>query len=264
MNSEIVSLSLPHSIVNIEYRWINPEKTEWPLIIFLHEGLGSLSMWRDYPESLCNLGKFRGLAYSRAGYGKSTEIPSRRKYETDYMHNEAQQTFPAVLASMGVGDESPIFFGHSDGASIALIYASCFPGKVSAVIALAPHYFVEEKALTGITETGELYRVTEMKTKLGRYHDDPDLIFRRWHDAWLSQPFRDWNIGPLISKIQCPVLAIQGQNDEYASMQQIDGIKNLAPQTELLKIENCRHSPHKDQPQIVTSATMDFLKRKLK
>jgi pimeloyl-ACP methyl ester carboxylesterase len=264
MNSEFVSLTLSTRTVNIEYRRISIEKRESPLVVFLHEGLGSLAMWRDFPELVCDNGNFRGLVFSRAGYGQSSENPTREKYEVDYLQREARAALPALLEALEMGNAKPILFGHSDGASIALIYASYFPEKVSAVLALAPHYFVEEKAITGIIETGKIYRSSEMKAKLGRYHNNPDLVFWRWHDAWISPPFRDWNIEKLLAGIRCPILAIQGYDDEYASMEQIDGIKCQAPQTELLKLEKCRHSPHKDQPQIVMSATIDFIKRNIK
>jgi pimeloyl-ACP methyl ester carboxylesterase len=244
---------------HLEYAWINRGLVTSPLVIFLHEGLGSLAMWRDYPNLLCEQGNYRGLVYSRAGYGKSGEYPIREKHEFDYMHREAREILPAILSTLEIENEKPILFGHSDGASIALIYATMFPDKISGVIALAPHIFVEDKALRGIEAAGEFYRVSDMKSRLRRYHDNPDMVFYRWHDAWLSTPFRDWNIEQLIPSIHCPILAIQGYDDEYATMEQIDGIKRLAMQTELLKLENCGHSPHKDQPENVSSAAIKFI-----
>jgi pimeloyl-ACP methyl ester carboxylesterase len=261
MNPALIELVSHGYKTTVEYRWLNRNRMGRPLVVFLHEGLGSLAMWRDFPDILCSQGDFRGLVYSRAGYGKSSAEPAVRKYRIDYMHHEAKVTLPALFKALAFDETKPVLFGHSDGASIALIYASLFPHNVSAVIALAPHYYVEEKAIRGIEETGRIYRKSDMKSKLGRYHDNPDLVFWRWHDAWLSEPFRDWNIEKLLSEISCPVLAIQGHDDEYATMRQIDGIKRQAPQTELLKLEKCGHSPHKDQPQIVTSAAMEFIAR---
>jgi pimeloyl-ACP methyl ester carboxylesterase len=254
-----VDISVGNTDCHLEYEWINRDLPLSPLVIFLHEGLGSLAMWRDYPRTICEGGNYRGLVYSRAGYGKSRENPVREKYDPDYLNHEAIKIFPALLQALQLENEKLILFGHSDGASIALLYAAIYPETVSAVIALAPHIFVEDKALRGIEIAGEFYRKSDMKSRLGRYHDNPDMVFYRWHDAWLSPPFRDWNIERLIPSIRCPVLAIQGHDDEYATMEQIDSIKRLAPQTELLKLENCGHSPHKDRPDTVASAAIKFI-----
>jgi pimeloyl-ACP methyl ester carboxylesterase len=257
-SANFIDISVGNTDCHLEYEWVNHDLAR-PLVVFLHEGLGSLAMWRDYPKLLCERGNYRGLVYSRAGYGKSCENPVREKYNPDYLHHEAIEVFPALLKALKLENEKPILFGHSDGASIALIYAAIYPEKVSAVIALAPHILVEDKALRGIEVAGEIYCTSDMKSRLWRYHDSPEMVFYRWHDAWLSPPFRDWNIEKQIPSIRCPILAIQGYEDEYATMEHIDGIKRLAPQTELLKLENCRHSPHKDQPDIVASAAIKFI-----
>ena len=146
-STSFVDISVGNVNLHLEYEWINRDLSRSPLVIFLHEGLGSLTMWRDYPKLLCERGNYRGLVYSRAGYGKSRENPAREKYDPDYLNHEAIEIFPALLKALKLKSENPILFGHSDGASIALIYAAIYPTKVSAVIALAPHIFVEDKAL---------------------------------------------------------------------------------------------------------------------
>ena len=201
-----IEIAVDGAIQHLEYEWINRDLSQSPLIIFLHEGLGSLAMWRDFPRLFCERGNNRGLVYSRAGYGKSSESPFSAGFGVDYMHREATTFLPTLFSTLGIGDEKPVLFGHSDGATIALIYAALFPEKVSAVVALAPHIFVEDKALRGIEAAGEYYRTSDMKSRLERYHDDPDMVFWRWHDAWLSTPFRDWNIEKLIPAIRCPIL----------------------------------------------------------
>lgn len=259
MAVEFVDLTFSDKSQRLEYEWLNPKLSDAPVVIFLHEGLGSLALWRDFPRQLCDKGHFRGLIYSRAGYGKSAESPTDERYDNDYMHHEASKILPALLTKLEIDGEKPILFGHSDGASISLIYASLFPERISCVIALAPHIFVEDIAIKGIEKTGELYRVSDMKGRLDRYHDYPDMVFRRWHDIWLSPEFRSWNIENLLSEIHCPILAIQGYDDEYASMAQIDCIKKHLPETEILMIPNCKHSPQKDQPQMVSEAAIKFI-----
>jgi pimeloyl-ACP methyl ester carboxylesterase len=254
-----VNIALDGKSQRLEYELINPEMADRLLLIFLHEGLGSLTLWRDFPKQLCDSGRFRGLVYSRAGYGKSMEAPPSEHYDINYMHREASEILPVLLTELGLEGERPALFGHSDGASIALIFASLFPERASGVIALAPHIFVEDIAIRGIEKTGEIYHSSDMKSRLGRYHHNPDMVFRRWHDIWLSPEFRAWNIEKLLPAIRCPILAIQGYDDEYASMAQIDGLKKLLPQSEILMLPDCRHSPHKDQPQLVMETAVNFI-----
>ena len=153
----------------------------------------------------------------------------------------------------------PWLFGHSDGGSIALIYASMFPNQVAGVIALAPHLFVEDISVTSITKTRETYLTMSLKSKLARFHDDVDSAFWGWNDIWLDPTFRAWNIEPLLPRITYPVLAIQGIDDEYGTMAQIDRIADALPHAHLLKLENCGHSPHRDQPDAVINAARKFI-----
>jgi pimeloyl-ACP methyl ester carboxylesterase len=231
-----------------------------PPIVMLHEGLGSVAMWRDFPAKLADATGCRVLAYSRYGYGRST--PLRDKRDPLTMHeSEAKQALPEIIERLGI--ERPILFGHSDGASIALIYAAIAPLDVAALIVLAPHVMVEDTCLASILTARRSYQTADLKEKLGRYHVDADSAFRNWSDVWLSPSFRDWNIERYLADIVCPVLAIQGEQDEYGTMAQLDNIVAACPQAQRLSLADCRHSPHRDQPERTLSATATFLARNL-
>ena len=149
---------------------------------------------------------------------------------------------------MGV-DDPPWLFGHSDGASIALLYAAAFPERVAGVVAVAPHVFVEDVSVASIEQARDAYAATDLRQRLARYHDDPDSAFCGWNDIWLDPAFRAWNIEDMLPRIRCPVLAVQGEDDEYGTMAQIDAIARRVPQARLLKLPACGHSPHRDQPE---------------
>ncbi|NYT66370.1 alpha/beta hydrolase [Alcaligenaceae bacterium] len=256
----LITVPMADTSMDIEYQWINPELTTADLIIFLHEGLGSISMWRDWPAQLCQAAQCRGLVYSRYGYGQSTPRSADKLRNIDYLHIEAQQALPAFLQAMGLQDQRPILFGHSDGGSIALIYAASHPDAVKAIMVAAPHIFVEDITLEGIVAARELASTTDLIEKLGRHHRNPSTVFSSWNDTWLTDQFRDWNIEALLPQIQCPLLAIQGDNDEYGTLEQIQGIKRLAPQTQLCILPDCGHSPHREQATALNVAITDFLK----
>jgi pimeloyl-ACP methyl ester carboxylesterase len=227
-------------------------------IVFLHEGLGSVAMWREFPAHLCHATGRAGLVYSRRGYGKSTPITDVRRLgqrDVDFMHYEAHTALPALLRQLGI--HRPVLFGHSDGGSIALLYAA--KHEVASTIVLAPHLFVEQLSVDSIAQAKVAYQTTELRSKLAKYHDDVDSAFWGWNDVWLNPEFRAWTIEAEVSKIATPLLAIQGENDEYGTMRQIDRIAELAPQTQRLKLPFCGHSPHKDQPAHVIAAVTDFL-----
>jgi len=230
-----------------------------PAMVFLHEGLGSLSMWRDFPQQLANACGCEAIVYSRRGFGRSDAETDKRR--PDYMHREALVRLPAFLDAIEV--ERPILFGHSDGGSIALIHAGAGQRAVTAAIVMAPHVMVEEVALTGIRKARQAYADTDLKRRLRNHHSDPDAVFRAWNDTWLSAAFRDWNIEEYLAPIASPVLAIQGEDDEYATMDQIERIGRQCRDAELLKLADCRHSPHKDQPQQVVAAVTKFVHRVL-
>lgn len=256
--SEIVGINVASRSLDIEYNYVGSDAPNAPLIVFLHEGLGSVSMWRDFPQTLCDAAGARGLVYSRAGYGRSTPRAADERWGVDFMHAQAKDVLPALLHALRV-DKSPWLFGHSDGGSIALIHAATFPSKVAGVIALAPHLFVEDVSVTSIANTREAYLTTALKSKLARFHNDVDSAFWGWNNIWLNPAFRTWDIEALLPRITCPVLAIQGFDDEYGTMAQIDRIADALPHAQLLKLEHCGHSPHRDQPDAVVNAVRKFI-----
>lgn len=247
--------------LRLECRWIAPQRTDAPLIVFLHEGLGSLSMWKDWPVQVCEAAGCRGLVYSRYGYGRSTARPQDDAWPVDFMHREAHDVLPALLEVLGVNArrDKPVLFGHSDGGSIALLYAARYPDAVAGVIAAAPHILVEDVSLTSIAAARRAYLESDLRARLDRHHQDVDSAFWGWNDIWLNPEFRAWNIEDDLSRITCPVLAIQGTGDEYGTLEQVRGIRRRAPQTELLEIPDCGHSPHRDQPATVIPAVARFV-----
>ena len=240
--------------VRIEHEWVGNGE---PILVFLHEGLGSRSMWRDFPAKLCAALRMRGLVYSRPGYGKSTPRAAEERWAPDFKHRQAHEVLPALLDALGVGE--PVWlYGHSDGGSIALLFAARFPGRVAGVIVAAPHIFVEELSVSSIEATRIAYLETDLRGKLARYHDDVDSAFWGWNDIWLHKPFRDWSIEDEIGSIRAPLLAVQGVDDEYGTLEQIRGIARLAPHAKLLELPHCGHSPHRDQPDALIRAAVEF------
>ena len=226
-----------------------------PAIILLHEGLGSVAMWRNFPQILAERTSCEVIVYSRAGYGKSD--PANLPREVSYMHDEGLKVLPQLIQQLGVSN--PVLMGHSDGGSIALICSGGTDVSLSAVIVMAPHIMNEQITVDSIEQAKVAWAQTDLPARLGRYHDDVETAFRGWNDIWLHPDFLTWNIEEYLPTIKVPVLAIQGVNDEYGTMSQIEGIKALAPQAELLKLDNCRHSPHRDQPEAVLSAVVQFI-----
>ena len=247
--------------VRIEHRWIGPREATSPLVVFLHEGLGSLSLWKDFPDRLCAASGCRGLVYSRPGYGRSTPRSAADAWGVDFMHRQAHEVLPALLEALGINTEHqpPWLFGHSDGASIALLYAAAWPARVAGLVLLAPHITVEDVALASIAQARETYLTTDLRARLARHHDDPDSAFWGWNDIWLHPPFKQWSIEEEIAAITCPVLAIQGIDDEYGTLEQIRGIARRLPQTRLLELRDCAHSPQRDQPDAVIATAAAFL-----
>ena len=218
-------------------------------MVFLHEGLGSLVMWKDFPQGLCNALGCRGLVYSRPGYGQSTPRAEDEIWGVDFMHQQALEVLPALLSALHIDTRKQALwlFGHSDGASIALLYAAHFPAQVKGTVVLAPHISVEDIAVQSITEIRAAYLNTDLRQRLSKYHDDPDSAFWGWNRIWLDPAFKAWSIEADLSRITCPVLAVQGRDDEYGTMQQLYGLKHAVPQTELLELPACGHSPQRDQ-----------------
>lgn len=227
-----------------------------PTLVFLHEGLGSVSLWRDFPQRVAEATALPALVYSRVGYGRSTTLDAPRT--PLYMHDEALTTLPALLDALGIA--VPILIGHSDGASIALIHAGSGARPVRSLIALAPHVFVEDLSIAGIEQARLAYEGSDLRMKLGRYHADVDSAFRGWNDIWLSPAFRDWNIEAVLPRVACPLLLIQGRDDEYGTLAQLDAIeRGVSGPVERVELDDCGHSPHRDQPEATLAAITDFI-----
>jgi len=239
----------------IEYFLTDGSSTTKSTIVFLHEGLGSVALWKDFPRNVALATGCGTLVYSRRGYGFSTSLSLPR--EPDFMHAEALNVLPKLLDALQIVD--PILFGHSDGASIALINAGNATRRLRGLIVMAPHVMVEEICIDSIGAVRRIYDCSDMREKLGRYHADPEGAFRGWCNIWLDPRFRAWNIEEYLPTITCPVLAIQGFDDEYGTMEQLDRIAQRVPSAEILKLQSCGHSPHRDQPDAVISAITRYI-----
>ena len=256
--ASVVPVVVDGRTVDIEYAWIGEGGGRDEAIVFLHEGLGSLAMWKEYPQRLCDALRMRGLVFSRPGYGRSTPRQATERWPVDFMHRQALRVLPALFAALRVPPR-PWLFGHSDGGSIALLYAASFPASVAGVIAVAPHLFVEDVSVRNIAAAKIAYETGDLRSRLARYHVDPDSAFWGWNDIWLDPAFRSWNIEAEMRSLRCPVLAVQGEDDQYGTMAQIERLAALAPQTKLVRLAACGHSPHRDQPLALTNATADFV-----
>ena len=231
--------------VRLEVLRIAAARADVPPLVFLHEGLGSVAMWRDFPARVAASTGAETIVYSRQGYGRSTKLAGPRA--VNYMDKEGRQILPRLLAQLGVA--RPILIGHSDGASIALIYGGAGLPAAGLVL-MAPHVFVEDVSLASIAAARDAYRTTDLPKRLGRYHDDPDGAFWGWNDIWLKPEFRDWNIEARVPRIQAPMLLIQGEQDEYGTPEQVETIQRLATvPCELVLLQDCGHSPQRDQPE---------------
>ncbi|MGI4816269.1 MAG: alpha/beta fold hydrolase [Janthinobacterium lividum] len=250
------------SVLRIEYCFVGVGNHDGPLLLFLHEGLGSVAMWKDWPDALCRRLGVRGLLYSRPGYGRSTPRPAAQKWGVDFMHVQATSVLPAFLDAIGLSGTARQrlwLVGHSDGGSIALLYAATFPDALAGAIVLAPHVFVEDISVESIAQARIAYETTSLRDKLARYHDDVDSAFRGWNDIWLDPAFRSWNIEQSLASISCPLLALQGFQDEYGTMAQMDSIAAHVPQAVVVKLQACGHSPHRDAPAALNDAIAAFL-----
>lgn len=247
--------------VLIEHQWIGRDRTTGPLVVFLHEGLGSLSMWKDFPQRFCEVCGCRGLVYSRPGYGASTPRPIEETWGLDFMHRQAHEVLPAFLKALHIDSLTRKIWllGHSDGGSIALLYAARFTRQVAGLIVLAPHISVEDLTIASIEKARVAYLEEDLRQRLAKHHTDPDSAFLAWSRIWLHPPFREWSIEAEIETIRCPVLAVQGLDDEYGSLEQIRGIARRLAQTQLLELPNCGHAPHRDQPDLLISAASAFV-----
>jgi len=240
-------------------------------LVFLHEGLGSVAMWpqrgRDWPRELCERTGRGGWVYSRRGYGQSDPVAEVRaaprmagfwhvgRHEPDYMHREARDVLPRLLRHLGV--RRPVLVGHSDGATIALLHAARH--EVAACVVMAPHVIVEDITIAAIEQAREQYLNAQLRERLARYHRDVDNAFWQWNDIWLNPAFRSFDIRQACPKITAPLLVIQGENDEYGTLQQVTDILESVPQARSLVLPDCGHSPHRDCPDTVIQALDKFL-----
>lgn len=239
-------------------------------LVFLHEGLGSVSAWgrgvHAWPRQLCAATGRAGWLYSRRGFGQSDPTPDFRgpsrdeggwpvgRRRADYLHHDAWVVLPELLRQLGV--RAPVLIGHSDGASIALLHAARH--EVTACVAMAPHVFIEDMTVRAIEQARAAYADT-LRPKLARHHRDPDNAFWPWADIWLDPAFRDFDIQAECRDIRCPLLLVQGEDDEYASMAQLHAIARAAPQAREWALPHCGHSPHRDQPGPLTAGIAQWL-----
>lgn len=225
--------------------------------MFLHEGLGSVSHWKDFPARVAEATGCPVTVFSRYGSGNSDLLEGPRN--VPYMHDEALITLPDLLSQLNI--ENPILVGHSDGGSIALIYAGVHD-RVNGLILLAPHVFVEDLSVTSIAEAKVKFETTNLPEKLARHHRDAARTFWGWNDIWLHPEFRNWNIEEYLPRITCPILAIQGLEDQYGTMAQVEAIrKQSVGPVEVLALADCRHSAQRDQPESVLEAITKFVRR---
>lgn len=243
----------------LEYACFGPEPDAAPTIVVLHEGLGCLELWRDFPQQLVAETGFGVLVYSRAGYGSSEAAPLPRPL--DYMTREATDTLADVINLAGL--QSVVLMGHSDGATIAAIYAG-FAGdlKVRGLILIAPHFFTEASGLRAIKAAGDAYQTGDLRGRLARYHSNVDVAFNGWFDAWTDPAFEKWDVSDCIDHLRIPVLAVQGDADPYGTLAQIEEIATriYAP-LETAILEGCGHAPHSEQPKALLAAVAEFTAR---
>lgn len=240
----------------LEYARIPAKRDGLPVLVFMHEGLGSLALWRDFPAALAERTGCGALVYSRYGNGFSTPLSQARTPR--YMHDEALVMLPALLEELKIDDF--VLIGQSDGASIALLYAAEYPSGVRALVLEAPHLFVEDLSVRSIAAIKRDYESGGLRERMRRYHADVDATFYGWNDIWLSCEFRDWNIEGLAERVRAPVLAIQGLDDEYGTPAQIESIvRHAAAPVDRLLLTECGHAPHRDRRALVESATSAWL-----
>lgn len=244
----------------LEYKWISPKvrsNEPDPVLVLLHEGLGSIALWKDFPDRLAEATSCTVLVYSRYGYGKSDRLTAARG--VDYMHREALEVLPQVLDALSI--RSPVLVGHSDGASIALIHAGAGRRPVRGVVAMAPHVFVEDVTVSSIAQAKVMFESTDLAVKLGRYHDDAASTFWGWNNIWLHPDFRAWNIEEYLPRITSPVLVIQGEDDQYGTVAQVEAIaRQVKGPIETLMLPRCAHSPQVDQREATLEAIAGFVR----
>ncbi len=245
----------------LEAAAFGPPPDAAPTLVLLHEGLGCVALWRDFPQRLAEAAGCGVFVYSRAGYGRSDSVALPRPL--DYMTREARLSLPAVLGAIGF--ERGVLVGHSDGASIAAIYAGLVDdGRVKGLVLMAPHLFTEEPGLVSIAEAKRAYETGDLKPKLAKYHAHVDAAFLGWNSAWLDPGFKAWNIEGFVERWRLPALVIQGEDDQYGTLAQVRAIEARAPtRVESLILQDCRHSPQAEQPEATLDAIAAFCRKTL-
>jgi pimeloyl-ACP methyl ester carboxylesterase len=247
-------IRLKEKSLYIEYNQLFENR---PTVVFLHDSLGCTQLWRDFPVKLSELSQCNILVYDRLGYGKSDPMPTHER-SNNYMEVEAD-ILNNLLIELNIRDA--ILFGHSDGGTIALIAASKYPENVKAVICEAGHVFVEDVTLKGVYEAWEAYKTSNLSERLKKYHGDKvDMLFKAWTETWTREGFRNWNIEYLLNDITCPLLFIQGGNDEYGTLDQVEKtIGQVSGSTEKYIIPDVGHTPHKEIPELVLNKAVEFI-----
>ncbi|KRP94570.1 alpha/beta hydrolase [Bradyrhizobium yuanmingense] len=247
---------------SLEYRWLAPLAPDAPTIVMLHEGLGCVGLWGDFPEKLQQATGAGIFAYSRAGYGQSSPVALPRPL--DYMHREALDVLPKLLDMIGF--KRGLLLGHSDGASIATIYAGAHQDhRLNGLVLIAPHFVVEDISIKSIAAIKTTFETTDLKTKLARWHKDVDNAFYGWNGAWLDPDFRDWDISEYLAYIRVPVMIVQGVDDQYGTPRQAEiAQEECYCPVDLKIIAAAAHSPHREAPVPTLDAIMQFAKAALR
>jgi pimeloyl-ACP methyl ester carboxylesterase len=246
----------------LEYRFVGPQPDQVPTLVLLHEGLGCVGLWNDFPEKLAAATGTGVFVYSRAGYGKSSPVSLPRPLS--YMHDEARETVPKLLDAIGF--RRGLLIGHSDGASIAAIYAGSHQDhRVGGLVLIAPHFFTEDPGIASIVEARKAYETGDLRARLARWHDDVDNAFKGWNGAWLDPQFRKWDITEFLAYIRVPVLIVQGEDDQYGTVKQIEVAQQecYCP-VEVALLPGARHSPQREASEPTLKAILDFVARTLR
>lgn len=246
----------------LEYKWLAPLVTDAPTIVMLHEGLGSVGLWNDFPEKLQQATGAGIFAYSRSGYGQSSPVMLPRPL--DYMQREALDVLPKVLDAIPF--RRGLLLGHSDGGSIATIYAGSHQDhRLQGIALIAPHFIVEDVSVKSIAAIKTAYETTDLKAKLARWHKDVDNAFYGWNDAWLDPKFRDWDISEYLAYIRVPVLVVQGRDDQYGTLRQVEiAQEECYCPVDLEIISDAGHSPHREAPRVTLDAIEQFARAALR